>query len=162
MFGNSFTNLFFRFVNFATLMALSYWLFRKYVRNKIEEKINQKEALIKGLEEQGHFLEGKVQDLKNQLLEREKKIINLKQKIDEWVFRIQAERYRKEEEHRRNIADAIDRVNIKNKNIAQEKLHIQILPNITHQAEQILIKKFSNPDSAKMYLNTIIKSLEGK
>ena len=56
MLNNSLIVILFRVINLGVLAGLGYYLFKKYVKAKIDEKITQKEALLKGLEEQGYFI----------------------------------------------------------------------------------------------------------
>jgi peptidoglycan hydrolase CwlO-like protein len=160
MLNNSFLVIFFRVVNLAALAGLGFYLFKKYVKAKIDEKITQKEALLKGLEEQGYFLEGKAQDLDDQLRFQEKKIALLKQKIEEWDMQIAAENNKRAEEYKLYAARATEQVLVKNENIARQQWRRQVAPHAIAEAEQALVATFSDQSRGKNYVHDIVHRLK--
>jgi F0F1-type ATP synthase membrane subunit b/b' len=161
MLANSVTVIFFRVINCAALIGLSYYLFRRYIKNKVDEKITQKEMLLKGLEEQGYFLEGKINSLDAKLEKQETRIDLLKQKIDDWAMQVAGEKVGRMQEYKRNAAQSAQRIAIKNEQITQQIVRTQTVPQALNRAEQTLAKKFD--EHARMqYVNTLIHRLEGK
>ena len=66
MSDSSWLSIFFRLANFGVLAAVGYYAYRKYLKASLEEKVNQQEAVLKGLAEQGYFLEGRAENLDDQ------------------------------------------------------------------------------------------------
>lgn len=157
-----FVTILFRFLNGAVLIGLGYYLFKRYVKNRIDEKINQKEVLLKGLEEQGYFLEGKMHDLQEQFEQQAQKIVDLKEKINEWNIQVAGEQIKKQEEYKLNLIRAGHHIAIKNEHIAQQYQRTQIMSQVLEQAHQALQEEFSNPAAARAYTHSILEHLERK
>jgi len=160
MLNNSLIVILFRVINLGVLAGLGYYLFKKYVKAKIDEKITQKEALLKGLEEQGYFLEGKAQDLDDQLKYQEKKVALLKQKIEEWDIQVAAENNKRAEEYKLHAARAAERILIKNENIARQHWRKQVAPLAIAEAEQKLVTAFGDQLRGKNFVQDIVQRLK--
>lgn len=152
MLANSFLTIFFRIVNSAALLWLGCFLFKKYVKNKIEEKITQKETVFKGLEEQGYFLEGKAHNLQTHSITQEKKITYLKQKISDWNTLIQIQEAKKEEENKLFRTHALKRIEIQYHNRLARFKQLEIVPQVIATAQIKLQEEFS--DSTRNYAFT--------
>ncbi len=154
--------IFFRLFNFAILVGLGYYLFKKYARNAIDEAITQKEMLLKGLEEQGYFLEGKVHTLDMRLEFQEKKNADLKQKIDEWGRYIFTQNNKRQEEFRLNVMRMGQRVIIKNEYLEKQLLRKKVIPQAIAHAKDILTQEFADGARAQNYVHAVVTYLEGK
>lgn len=151
----------FRVINFAVLVGLAYYLYKRYFKNRIDDKMTQKEALLKGLEEQGYFLEGKAHDLEMQLKEQEITGNRLKEKMQDWTDAVTQEHHKYQEEQRIFAAKAAARVQKKNELLAQQVLQKEILPPVLTKAHNELVKQFDNGVESKQYVHTIIQRLSG-
>lgn len=162
MFGESLVSIVFRLINAGVLFGLGYYFYKKYIKHQLDEKITQKEALLKGLEEQGYFLEGKMHDLENQLKEQEIRSTLLKQKIEEWNIHMQAENVKRAEKYKLYATRAAEHITIKNEIVAQRQLNAQIVPRAIIEARNALIKKFADHTYAQNYLHETVHRLERK
>lgn len=162
MLGNSWVTIFFRVLNFSVLIGVAFYLFRKYFKSKLEEKITQKEMLLKGLEEQGYFLEGKVHTLELYYDKQEQKAADLKQKIAEWNSSIAAENNKLHQEYQLHMQQISDRIKIKNETIALSAWRRQVLPELTMRVQEALRQKFKDSSYAYSYVHEIVCRLERK
>ena len=162
MLHDSLTSILFRLVNFTLILGLAYYLYKRYFKNRIDDKMTQKEALLKGLEEQGYFLEGKAHDFEMQLKEQEVTGNLLKQKLQDWNEAVLQDNHRQDQEQRLYAAQANERMHEKNKLWAQHVLQKEILPDVLEQARNQLQKQFSSsPSDSKKYVHDIIQRLSG-
>ena len=77
----SLMTLFFAFLISSLLIGIFYYVFNTYIKSSLEEKMSQKESLVKGLEEQGYMLEGKQHELELRLAAQEQKNAQLQERI---------------------------------------------------------------------------------
>lgn len=161
MLHESIISIFFRVINFAVILGLAYYLYKRYFKNRIDDKMTQKEALLKGLEEQGYFLEGKAHDFEMQLKEQEITGNLLKQKLQDWNEAVAKDHHKRDQEQRLYAAQTNERVQEKNKILAQHALQKEVLPDVLEQARHELKKKFSASSHSKKYVHDIIQRLQG-
>ncbi len=161
MLHESWVSIAFRLINFGVLIGLAYYLYKRYFKNRIDDKMTQKEALLKGLEEQGYFLEGKAHDLEIQLKEQEYRGNRLKEKMREWADAVAQLQHKHQEEQRLYATQAASRVIKKNKLLEQKVLHKEVLPGVLAQAQTELMKQFANDAQSKRYVHDIIQRLSG-
>jgi hypothetical protein len=162
MSDSSWLSIFFRLANFALLAAVGYYAYRKYLKGPLEEKVNQQEAVLKGLEEQGYFLEGRAEDLAEQHQQQERHIELLMQKVNEWNDAVIGERHKAQDENRIFATRTAERVTIKNTYFAQHELQMKIAPLVIQDAKQALQKKFSDPDLRAQYAHDVVRILKRK
>lgn len=151
--------LFFRILNAVVLFGLVYILYRRFFKYRIEEKINQKEALFKGLEEQGHALEGRAVFLQRQIQWQKERVATIESKIDEWGAAVAAADKRRKQELAHFAQRAQQRVEIKNVTIAQDHWQQAIMPRALQQAQKDLEKEFADQARNTSYLDAQIQKL---
>lgn len=151
--------LFFRILNAAVLFGLVYFLYRRFFKYRIEEKINQKEALLKGLEEQGYSLEGRTGFLQRQIQWQQERVGTIESKIDEWGAAVAAADERRRQELAQFAHRAAERVEIKNDTIAQNHWQQAVMPRALEEAQKDLEKEFSDQTRNQSYINTQIQKL---
>ena len=151
--------VFFRIVNAAVLIGLVYFLYRRFFKFRIEEKINQKEALVKGLEEQGYALEGRVGSLQRQVQWQQERADTIKLKIDDWRAAVSTADKRRTQDLAHYAQRAAERVEIKNSTIAQNHWKHAVMPKALDEAQKELEKKFTDPAQNNSYLAQQIKKI---
>lgn len=161
MLHESWISIVFRFINFVVLLGLAYYLYKRYFKNRIDDKMTQKEGLLKGLEEQGYFLEGKAHDLEMQLKEQEHKGNLLKEKMQDWNDQVIQLQHKRQEEQRLYAAQTTARIQKKNELLEQKIIQKEVLPSVLAQAQAELTKKFINNGESKHYVHDIIQRLSG-
>ena len=159
MLANSFLTIFFRLINIAALVGLGYFLFKKYIKNKIEEKISQKETVLKGLEEQGYFLEGKAHELQKRYAAQEEKIAFIKEKINEWNTLVAIQEAHTVEENKLFRAKALKRIEIQYQNRLARSQYLEIVPQAIANAQIKLQHEFSEPTRNYAFTQDIVHHL---
>jgi hypothetical protein len=162
MLDSSLSSIFFRLANFAVLAAVGYYVYRKYLKGQLEEKVNQKEAVLKGLEEQGYFLEGKAEDLDEQRRMQERQTALLMQKVDEWQDAVIAERHKEQEEQRIFNARSAERIATKNNYVAQHELQMRVAPILMSNAKETLQKQFADKTRNQDYVHDVVTIVKRK
>lgn len=163
MFGEtSFITFFFRILNTVVLFGLGYFLYRRYFKYRVEEKINQKEALFKGLEEQGNALEGRTVFLQRQIQWQQERVSAIESKIDEWGVAVANANKRRLQELAQYARASQQRVEIKNATVAQNYWRHTVLPRALENAQKELEQEFCNPARNEAYLAEQIKKLSEK
>jgi len=160
MLHESLTSIFFRLLNFGIIIGLAYYLYKRYFKHRIDDKMTQKETLLKALEEQGYFLEGKAHDLELRLKEQEIKGQKLSEKMEEWRVAVLAEQVHGQEGFRIWANQAGQRVEHKNQVIARREWQEKILPQALNHARAELIRKFSDSSAPQRYVHEIVTHLE--
>ena len=159
--NSSFATIFFSLLNFAVLVALGAFIFKKYFKHSIDEKITQKEMLIKGLEELELFLRGKSANLEKKLQKQENQATLLKEKIDDWALKVRLENNKKRQDSHRYLDRAVERVVLKNKEIAQRQATRQEIAGALEQVDNFFAQQ-TNTLWAQTYLDKLITGLEKK
>lgn len=159
MFDSSPITILFRFINFAALLGLFFYLFKRYVKNQAEEKINQKEALLKGLEERGYVLEGKEQQLAERLRIQELQSRTLTERIEEWRAALAIENKKKEQELLHAAGLIEKRIICKDAYLARESLNQMVTEQAVRQAGSQLKQYFSQEDKGRAYVHDIVQRL---
>lgn len=154
-----FLTIFFRIANLLVLVGLGYYLYRKHFKYRIEEKVNQKEALFKGLEEQGYSLEGRAEHLERQLRHQETLIDQLQEKINEWHQAVELERAKKKQESAVFSQKAIERLLIKNKTVARNHLQNAVIPEALTRAQMELDEKYRDEQTNHAYVQSVLNKL---
>ncbi len=147
-------------LNALVLFGLTYYIYRRYFKYRIEEKIAQKEGLLKGLEEQGYFLEGRSQFLHQQLERQEKKAEGLRSKIDQWHAAVDLARQRHHDDLLRLARHAGQRVAIKDEMIVHERWRALVMPEALEQTRSQLQKKFSHDALNKAFVAEVLEKIE--
>lgn len=151
--------LFFRIANMLVLFGLGYFFYRRFFKYRLEEKINQKEALVKGLEEQGQALEGRAAFLQRQLQWQQERANSIKSKIDEWENAVMTADKRRATQLAQFAHRAAHRLEIKNKTVDREYYIKAVAPQALERAQKELEKEYADPARNQAYINTHIKKL---
>lgn len=160
MFGEfPFITAFFRIVNAAVLIGLVYFLYRRFFKFRIEEKINQKESLVNGLEEQGYALEGRVGFLQRQIQWQQERADTIKAKIDEWQSAVISGNKRHNQELALFAERSADRVAVKNNTIAQNHWKQAVIPQALENTQKELEKRFSQSTHNQEYIARLIEKI---
>jgi F0F1-type ATP synthase membrane subunit b/b' len=158
----SLMTLFFRIFNFALLIGIFYYVFNKYVKSSLEEKMSQKESLVKGLEEQGYMLEGKQHELELRLAAQEQKNAQLQERIGEWQTAVRHEHKKDEIEYAIRVHAMNERIQYKNEQIKQDRLTKKVVPLALQRTRLALEQKFSDQESGHRFIENLIAKLENQ
>lgn len=161
MLHESWMSILFRLVNFAVIAGLAYYLYKRYFKNRIDDKMTHKEVLLKGLEEQGYFLEGKAHDLDMRIKEQEMTGDLLNQKMQDWNDAVIQEQHKQLEQLRIYAAQAHERVQKKNELLVRQIMQKEVLPQALQEAQKELQQQFANPRESKQFVQDIVVRLQG-
>lgn len=151
--------IFFRLLNFGVLVVLIGYLFKRYFLSSIEDKINSRMSIIKGLEEQGYMLEGQAYELADQIKAQEFKCLELKNKIQDWNYAIQHDERNRLFRQELYRSQALQRSERQISQQSKEQLYAKTLPQALIIARQELKKKYADLQIHKKYLDDLITQL---
>jgi hypothetical protein len=159
MLHSSPVTFFFQALNVAVLALAGYWMYKKYIKGPLEEKVTQQEAVLKGLAEQGYFLEGKAHDLEEQRAQQDRRAQQLTQKFEDWRYEVDQERFKAQEEGRIFAARSAERIAAKNAFIAQQTWAQKVEPILINEAQKKLQQHYTQARSAE-FVHEIITRLK--
>lgn len=150
---------FFRIINTLVLLGLGYYLYRRLFKYRIEEKINQKEAVVNGLQEQGYALEGRVVFLQQQFQWQEQRINAIKTKIDEWHAAVAHADKKRAQELLQFAQKSAHRTTVKNDTLAQNYWKRAVMPDAINKAQKELEKEYADKTRNQAYLDDQLKKI---
>lgn len=146
----------FRLINFAALMGIIFFVFKKYNVNLLA-LISRKENMHQDLLAQQKNLEIQQHDL-NALMKKETiQCQNFKSKVDEWKKTVHIENSKKEEEHHKLLVYVkAYRTHIASQKEAQ-RIQKDTLAAALTTMNTALSDHFKKPHAGTDYLNTVIQ-----
>jgi len=160
MFGDiSWLNIGFRLLNFGVVIAVGYYLYRRYMYAQVEQTIQEQETLQTGLEELGSILEGQIAELDDELLSQDRYAARLKAKVMEWqqaVARQQEKEQERRELQQQRLYEHMQQLSV----YAAQRTQRRMLEQAIIKAEQRLKERFSSPAEQQRYISEIFSTLE--
>lgn len=128
----------FRLCNALVLIGVCWYIYQRYVRQYIDEKMLEQDTLRKGLEELNYMLEGQEVELDEQLISQKKRFDYLKEKIEEWQEAIDLADAKQKEKQILHIEYVQKRTQEKSERYAKVRAYQQIIPQALAQAHVTL------------------------
>jgi len=146
----------FRFINFAVFAGLLVYLFKKYALPQVKEKLVEKYAFFKDLENQYKNLINQNEVAKNEIKDQDNLFEVLKKKITLWNKSCDKENKAREKELELIIQYHKDRLEKQTQNIQHQKLLEEVFPRVIAGTYKQLEEKFSKKQESEKFLNNII------
>jgi hypothetical protein len=160
MFGESITTVLFRLLNFAALMGLFAFLFKKYMQKGIEQSIEQER--LDEINMNNHIIEVDhcSSDLSIKISNQEKLCRHLIKQADQWKVVFDKElREKKHQQHTMQL-QLVDRAKRQAQAIAHERMIQAILPQALAQAQEQLEASFAHESKSKAFVTDIIRHIK--
>lgn len=146
----------FRLINLGVLVALLGYLFKKYALGTIRQRMIEKNAYVRGLQEQYRSLLYQQEQVVNARKEEELLCQRLQQQVVVWKLAIEKEQKirREEQEERKRVLK--EHAEYKEQHLALFYLKKQVIPRAIKQAEQQLEQHFKDKQVGSQYVQHII------
>ena len=153
---NTIVDVVFRWLNFATLIALFVYLYNKYVKLTVHVGIAKQDAFEQSLLSRQELLESE-HALLDEKIEKEKVISQqLENKIVQWTAVIDDRYAVRQSEKERITSKLYTQLKIQQELVMQQQLLSYVRLHATAQAERALQERFSDSDSQSKYIDDII------
>lgn len=159
---NSLIAIAFRVINFCFFICLMIYLFKKKVVGATQEKINEKEVYLQGLQEQERMLKNHYSRLEDQLHQQNENCQKLLEKIILWKSLQDNDIARKKSNYELNCKQVIARNECKEQCINKERFEKAALQEALSKTQEKLKEQFSQPEVGKLFVHDIIKALAKK
>lgn len=146
----------FRLVNFAVLIALFIYLFKKYALLTITNRVAQKEALLQALYNQQQLLEKQQYALDKHVDQEAALCAELKEKVSRWKDLIDQKIVMREQERVNHIELLEKKTKYHVKSYAVSIANKRILTASGQQAQQSLVKQFVDKKVGQDFIQPII------
>ena len=149
----------FRFINFAVLIVLFVWGFKKYALGSILKQRKEKRRYIRGLQEQRKALKHQMQ-LVIDTIQKEKDLCGrLQKKVALWRTSIEQEINERSEQRAELEKQQSKRVEKQEQFLKVHNAYKTIHPKVIEQTRALLEKKFRDEKVSNAYNNKILSVL---
>jgi hypothetical protein len=156
---NEVISLLFRLINFAALIALAWYLFKKYGLQAMKRAMAQQQEALLGLYTQQSTLDKQHAYAKTQYLQDEQEGYRLLEKIKSWKTAID-DAARIDREYYELLQGQIEQRSREQAGYLQEKtMQSQILAQALETARMQLANQFKKTDATQQYLEQLFNSL---
>ncbi|MCA9770484.1 hypothetical protein KC460_03900 [Candidatus Dependentiae bacterium] len=152
--------VFFRLANFAMLIALCVYLFKKYIYQSLRDQIAQKCVFIRGLENKMTALERQKDELHVQIVQQQTKCKKLMQDIAVWQQAVIHEQEKAEKERQASADEQSKRVAVQTAYLEAERLRGVVLPQAIGNAQKQLHILFQESDAGRIFTKDILTQLQ--
>jgi len=153
-------SILFRLINFFILSGLIVYVFRNYLLTPIKEKLADKWAFFRNLEDQHKNLVDQKNILDIEIKDQDKLFELLKDKIAIWKQACQRDKEARESQMARIKKNHINRVTIQNENLYQQTLLDKVAPSVIKGTYVQLEKTFEDKKKSQKFLGDIIEYME--
>ncbi len=156
MFDESLVTIIFKLLNFAALLGLGFFIFKRYFQNDIIETIENTQLEEINLNTRISELGMRGSELSREIIDQEKLCDYLKDRTDQWN-----EAFKKDVEYRRQCQKVLDehmaeRTDKQINSILQERMRRAILPEALKQVHSQLVESFESKSQGKEFVQNIL------
>jgi len=159
MFASEFSVIFFKLLNFAALLALFTFVYRKYIRSTIVQGIQGEKEAESLLNERIITLSQKGHNLNDDISSQEKLCRSLLEKADRWRSVTEREyenRRLKLQEYEKNMRNLVEK---RTKVLEQQRINARMVPKVVHYLDKEVDAIFSDKQRVHEYTNILIQGM---
>ena len=156
MFGESVVTILFRLLNFAALVGLFAFIFKKYFKKEIEESIEHDHLEEINQQTRKREIEQRGSELSEEITKQQKLCEHLAARTNQWKVAFEKEvKQKKQEQHvLRNLAK--ERAEQQAKTIVYERTVQSVLPKALDKARNKLKESFAASEHGREFVKGII------
>lgn len=160
MFGESIITILFRLLNFAALMGLFAFIFKKYMQEGIEKSIEQER--LDEIHVNNHIIEvdHRSSQLSQELVDQEKLCRQLLERTNQWRSAFNEDMHKKQREQQVLQLQVLDRAKRQAKTITHERMAQAVLPKAIEEARMHLIETFAHAEKNKAFVLDIVHHIK--
>lgn len=160
MFGESFITILFRLLNFAALIALFAYIFKKYMRHDIEQAIEhhrlEETNITNQIEE--NTLHGS--KLSEEIRQQENLCQHLIARANQWKLAFGQEQQKKQLEIHAIQQKCLERIQRQARAIERERIIQAVLPKAVEKAQAQLMQSFTQENKNRQFIDDIIAHMK--
>ena len=152
-------DIIFALINFAVVVALLVYAFKKYALVQLKEAIVKSYHDFVNLHDEHRQLLQDQQNLEESIVMQEDRAKMLFKKVNQWrnTVDLEAKADQAEQDHLRDDADA--KASEQARQYALKSMYNQVAPLVVSKLEQELQDRFSKPDQVHQYIGSLLKEL---
>lgn len=160
MFAESLVTIIFRILNFAALMGLFAFIFKKYFRKDIEASIENDRLTEINLNTRISEIEHRSSELSESIIKQEKLCQHLVARTSEWKLAFEKDVKLRQQEQQTLHKRSRERAERQAKTIAHERLVQAVLPKALEAARNKLKKSFETSAHSKEFVQGILAHMK--
>lgn len=160
MFAESFTNILFRLLNFAALMGLFAFIFKKYMYHDIEESIKHDQLEEININTRISEIDHRGSELSEEIIKQEKLCKHLVTRADQWNSAFEKEVKEKQNEQQALHKKIVVRAELQAQTIANERMIHAVLPKAIETARNKLTQSFASETKSNEFVQGIIAHMK--
>ena|SRR5438477_4395206 len=160
--NQSFVAILFKFINFFAIIAIGYFIYKKYMKADIFFLIAKKETDYQDLFTLQTTLDNKQRDLDLLLKQEAIQCQDLRSKIDAWKKIVTLEQEKQEKEHNTLLAVAKKRTTEVFQKKENQRVQNKIINTVIMDLEKTLSHDFKDSKKGDNYLESIVHFMNEK
>ena len=150
----------FKFLNFAALMGLFVFIFKKYFRSDIEAAIEHEHLVEVNLNTRISEMEHRSSELSEDIIKQKKLCEYLIARTAEWKVAFEKDVEQRRHEQKELQKQAAKRAEQQVQTIAHERMIKSVLPKALEYAHNQLTESFKSPAQGKGFVQDILNHME--
>jgi type II secretory pathway component PulJ len=152
----------FRFINFAALLGLIWFLFKKYMLPYIKTQMHAQDSQETQLRAMHTLLKKDMRAVEQAIVRDQEEQEYLKERIVLWKKQVDAKFARLKSHRDLRIVLLQKRLAAQIKQIQQNQLNEHVLPNAIKQARAQLAQQFRQTNSQEQFMKELMRSLQSR
>lgn len=151
----------FRILNFAALVWLGWYLFKKYGLPLIKSQMNAKQAYLEELKAHHTMMVRDIRDVERTLVEDREQQDWLKEQLMRWRGAVEAERARCERQKEQRAALLQKRLALQVNEIQANRIREEVLPKAVERAREVLAQQYADGQTQRAFMTRIMTTMKG-
>lgn len=160
MFVELLVTIIFRLLNFAALIGLFIYIYKKYFQNEIEASIEHDRLAEINLNTRIDEMQQRNAELSKEIITQEKLCEYLNERTSQWKVAFQKNTKQRQTEQQARTKKAVERAKQQVKTIEYERMVQSVLPKALERAHNQLKKSFDQKAHGKAFVQDILSYMK--
>ena len=156
----TFISVIFRLINFAILIALFTYLFKRYALETLKESMAGEQEALSALQQNKEQLTLSSRLATQSLADQEQLCIVLARKVDAWQAVCNHELAQRQQEKERLLQQLIAKNQEQSDNVAFDSVQRHVLPIVLVKAKAQLQTMFESEEKGRVYIEQLVEQLK--
>jgi hypothetical protein len=157
---DSWMSIFFKLFNFAALVALIVFIYRRYIYSGVIQGIAEEKQQEEGMQRQVVILDQKGKELTQAAINQEHETRFLLNRALQWQEVFKLEHEKKKHEHKVLCDSARSRKKLQMKTLETEQMRAIVVPESLEKAHGTLVETFADKKRGREYLEALLTTLK--
>ena len=160
MFAELLISIIFRLLNFAALIGLFIYIYKKYLQNDIEASIEHDRLAEINLNTRIDEMQQRSSELSEEIIKQEKLCTYLNERTAQWKVAFEKDMKERQAEQQAIHKQTVNRAHQQIKTIEYERMAQAILPKALERARNQLKKSFDQKAHGKAFVGDILSHMK--